>query len=186
MPRKTLSVLALSLIVFIVPPKVYGEIEEVTLKVHGLACPFCAYGLEKKLKKVPGVSSYEVDLGGAAASVHMEKNAVLDFTAFEDAVKKAGFTLSGISVKAIGNISDSDTGLVFEVADSDQRFLFFEDESIHKKSDAGEPLETLTDQMKQKLLRIKEKGALVRVEGAVHEHAGLPAGLAIEKIEELP
>ena len=185
MLKGMLSVLTLSLIVFIVPPKVYGEIEEVILGVDGLACPFCAYGLEKKLKKVSGVSSYEVDLGGAAASVHMEKNAVLDFTAFEDAVKKAGFTLSGISVRAIGNIVDSNTGLAFEVANSDQRFLLLEDEATHKKSDAGEPLEVLTDQMKQKLLRLKETGALLRVEGTAHDHAGLPAGLAIEKIEEL-
>ena len=180
--KKVLLVFMLTLIVL---PLAYGEIEEVTLNVDGLSCPFCAFGLEKKLKKVSGVSSYEVDMGQAEASVVLEQNAVLDFGAFEKAVKKAGFTLSGISVKAIGHIADSDRGLVFKVVHSDQKFLLFEDESIHIKSLKAEPLKMLSAPMKEKLLKIKEQEALIRVEGSVHEHPELPPGLAIEKIEAL-
>ena len=117
---KVLLVFILSLVVL---PLAYGEIEEVTLKVDGLACPFCVYGLEKKLKKVSGVSSYEVDRGGASASVVMEPDAVLDLAAVKNAVKEAGFTLSGITIKAKGNVADADTGLVFKVTNSHQIFL---------------------------------------------------------------
>ena len=33
------------------------------LGVGGLACPFCAYGIEKRLNKVDGVTGVEVDVG---------------------------------------------------------------------------------------------------------------------------
>ena len=33
------------------------------LGVDGLACPFCAYGIEKRLNKVDGVTGVEVDVG---------------------------------------------------------------------------------------------------------------------------
>lgn len=35
-------------------PAAHGQILDAQLKVKGLACPFCAYGLERKLKKLPG------------------------------------------------------------------------------------------------------------------------------------
>jgi len=34
----------------------------VKIRVDGPACPFCAYGLEKKLKRVEGVKDLEIDL----------------------------------------------------------------------------------------------------------------------------
>lgn len=39
------------------PQEVFIKIE-----VKGLACPYCAYGLEKDLKKVKGIDYIEIDL----------------------------------------------------------------------------------------------------------------------------
>ena len=38
------------------------ELTYVKVEVKGLACPFCAYGLEKKLKEEDGVKSIKIDV----------------------------------------------------------------------------------------------------------------------------
>ncbi|MDQ3269572.1 MAG: heavy-metal-associated domain-containing protein [Pseudomonadota bacterium] len=38
------------------------------LRVDGLACPFCAYGIEKQLSKLDGVARVETDIGDASSS----------------------------------------------------------------------------------------------------------------------
>ncbi|MDX1629678.1 MAG: heavy-metal-associated domain-containing protein, partial [Fulvivirga sp.] len=35
---------------------------KVKVEVDGLSCPFCAYGLEKKLKNLDGVTNIKVDI----------------------------------------------------------------------------------------------------------------------------
>lgn len=65
------------------------------LHVNGLACPFCAYGIEKKLKEVPGVERVETDIKDGVVVVTMEEAAAMDETAAKRAVKEAGFTLQG-------------------------------------------------------------------------------------------
>ena len=39
-----------------------ADVKGLTVKVDGLACPFCAYGLEKKLKQVEGVETLDIDV----------------------------------------------------------------------------------------------------------------------------
>lgn len=65
------------------------------IEVDGLACPFCAYGIEKKLNAVEGVERVETDIGQGVVIVTMDEGAVLDETAAKQAVKEAGFTLKG-------------------------------------------------------------------------------------------
>lgn len=65
------------------------------LHVNGLACPFCAYGIEKKLKEVPGVEHVETDIKDGVVVVTMEEAAAMDEAAAKQAVKEAGFTLEG-------------------------------------------------------------------------------------------
>lgn len=63
------------------------------LGVDGLACPFCAYGIEKKLSAIEGVLSLDVDIGKGAVIVHMAAQAILDPAAAERAITDAGFDL---------------------------------------------------------------------------------------------
>jgi len=65
------------------------------LRVDGLACPFCAYGIEKKLNAVKGVQRIDVDIGAGSVIVTMAEGAALDEAAAKQAVKAAGFTLRG-------------------------------------------------------------------------------------------
>lgn len=63
------------------------------IEVDGLACPFCAYGVEKKLNAVQGVERVETDISEGVVIVTMKDGAVLDETVATQAVKEAGFTL---------------------------------------------------------------------------------------------
>lgn len=65
------------------------------LEVDGLACPFCAYGIEKKLNAVPDVERIETDIREGVVIVTMEDGAVLDESTAKQAVREAGFTLRG-------------------------------------------------------------------------------------------
>jgi len=63
------------------------------LHVDGLACPFCAYGIEKKLNAIKGVQKIEVDIATGTVGVTMTEGASLDEVTAQQAVKDAGFTL---------------------------------------------------------------------------------------------
>lgn len=65
------------------------------LQVTGLACPFCAYGIEKQLGALEGVERVETHIKDGAVIVTMRDGAALDETSARKAVEAAGFTLDG-------------------------------------------------------------------------------------------
>jgi len=67
------------------------------IAVDGLSCPFCAYGLEKNLKKVNGVGSVKIDMKTGKATVLLKQDANVDDKSLRQAVKKAGFTARDIT-----------------------------------------------------------------------------------------
>lgn len=67
------------------------------LGVKGLACPFCAFGIEKQLNRVDGVTGVQVDIGESVVRVTMEADARLTEERARQAVDEAGFTLHSFS-----------------------------------------------------------------------------------------
>lgn len=67
------------------------------LGVDGLACPFCAYGIEKRLNKVDGVTGVEVDIGTSTVRVTLQDGKTLSEAQARQAVDEAGFTLRSYS-----------------------------------------------------------------------------------------
>ncbi len=63
------------------------------LGVDGLACPFCAFGIEKRLNKVDGVTDIEIDIGDSVVRVTLQEGKTLTEEQARQAVKEAGFTL---------------------------------------------------------------------------------------------
>jgi mercuric ion binding protein len=63
------------------------------MQVDGLACPFCAYGIEKKLSSIKGVKDIKVDIKKGQVIVTMADGATLSENLAREKVKKAGFTL---------------------------------------------------------------------------------------------
>ena len=63
------------------------------LTIDGLACPFCAYGIEKHLTALEEVESIEIDIDEGLVAVTMAEGATLDRADIDRAVMDAGFTL---------------------------------------------------------------------------------------------
>jgi copper chaperone CopZ len=78
-----------------------GEVQpdttrQVIIQVDGMSCPFCAYGLEKKLSKLDGVEQIEISLEQGQAVLTLEEGASVTDEALKKAVADAGFTLRKI------------------------------------------------------------------------------------------
>ena len=62
--------------------------------VDGMSCPFCAYGLEKKLRKVKDVESVTIDLNKGEVVVSAKAGSTIQEESLRKAVHDAGFTVS--------------------------------------------------------------------------------------------
>lgn len=71
------------------------ETDRYLIYVDGLACPFCAYGIEKQLKKIDGVDKLETDVEKGRVVIVMADGHSLARSDVEQAVDDAGFTLKG-------------------------------------------------------------------------------------------
>lgn len=77
-------------------PSAFAEGAVLHVWVDGLACPFCAYGLEKKLKPLPGVERVRIDYRQGWVEVTLEEGARLEEAAIRRAIRAAGFTPGAI------------------------------------------------------------------------------------------
>ncbi|MFQ5825520.1 MAG: heavy-metal-associated domain-containing protein, partial [bacterium] len=66
--------------------------EKITVRVNGLSCPFCAYGLEKKLKSLNGVAKLEIKINDGLVNLFLKEGAKLTEAEIQKKVKEAGFT----------------------------------------------------------------------------------------------
>ncbi len=69
-----------------------AEQEVVDVSVTGLACPFCAYSVEKSLSRLSGVASVTVDLAANQVRVVMQAEHTADLKQIKIAIVNAGFT----------------------------------------------------------------------------------------------
>lgn len=76
-----------------------SELQKVSIRVDGLACPFCAYGLEKKLKRLEGVERLEIKINDGLVILHFKADAKVDQELIMKKVKEAGFTPREIKVE---------------------------------------------------------------------------------------
>jgi mercuric ion binding protein len=83
----------LTLVLALMASGVLAEPLTYRLHVDGLSCPFCAYGLEKKLGEVDGVQSLETNIKDGTVTVTMKDGAPLSEASAKQAVKAAGFSL---------------------------------------------------------------------------------------------
>ena len=91
MSKRMLRVFALLLAALWAMPVWAGEAYK--LYVDGLACPFCAYGVEKKVGGLEGVEKIDIDIDEGVVAVTMAEGATLDEVAAKRAVDEAGFSL---------------------------------------------------------------------------------------------
>ena len=138
--------------------------KQLVLRVDGLACPFCAYGLEKKLMALPGVTSYDADLREGKVFVGLEPSASVDMEQVQEAVKKGGFTLRSITLTASGTLTETADGWMLDVNDADQ-FLLVSPERLGPQLEDG-----------------VRQGQVVEVTGVLQTRETGPPELSIEDI----
>ena len=67
------------------------------LRVDGLACPFCSYGIEKKLINTEGVESVTFDLENGLVIVKVKEGVTLTESMLKQLIYDTGFTLRSVS-----------------------------------------------------------------------------------------
>jgi len=66
--------------------------QKIRVRVDGLSCPFCAYGLEKKLLKIDGVKAVEISVDEGEALLTLDGDTGVAEETIKKEVKDAGFT----------------------------------------------------------------------------------------------
>lgn len=77
-----------------------GGQKQAVVTVKGMQCPFCAYGIQKQLKKLPGAARVDVELAKNQAIVTFAPDAKVTDADIRQAVRKAGFTPGKIEWKS--------------------------------------------------------------------------------------
>jgi mercuric ion binding protein len=62
------------------------------MRVDGLACPFCAYGIEKKLKAIEGTGKIDVDLDKGLVKLNVAEGKELTEQQMKKLFNDSGFT----------------------------------------------------------------------------------------------
>lgn len=88
----------MALLVLLWTTPLFAAGKQYALEVAGLACPFCAYGIEKKLNGIEGVKDVEIHIGESKAIVIMREGATLSEEQARQAIQQAGFTLGSFTL----------------------------------------------------------------------------------------
>ncbi len=113
------TVAAALLMVLVGPSQAVAEVEQVSVRIDGLACPFCAYNIEKRVKTLDGVdrgARIVTSVEHGTAKFPWKAGVVFDPEAVRKAIQQAGFTPREISVTVTGTVEvapghDSNTSL---------------------------------------------------------------------------
>ena len=73
-----------------------GQKKYVKLQVDGLACPLCAYGLEKKLKALDGAENFNIDFKEGYATFDLPESTKITKEELKQIVSDAGFSLKSV------------------------------------------------------------------------------------------
>lgn len=76
----------------------FAQDKEVKIRVDGLSCPFCAYGLEKKLNDIEGVENIHIDFEKGLVTLNIVGSQKISENEIKSKVKEAGFTPKKIEI----------------------------------------------------------------------------------------
>ena len=152
-------------------PGAQAQIEEATVQVDGLACPFCVKGVEKHLKKIDGVEGVSTNLKKGEVRLRYKPEASFDLAGIQKAVTRGGFTPRAVKVTATGTVTGAGANLLFKVGNGKNSFLI---------------LDTRKKETRTKLEEAVESHRTIQVTGQVHKAKGNTQGLSVEAVKEIP
>jgi len=88
--------LSIPLLAIVLSTAAFAGGNQYALAVDGLACPFCAYGVEKRLSAMEGVESVATDVKSGQVVVTLAEGKTLSEAVARQAVEDAGFTLRSL------------------------------------------------------------------------------------------
>lgn len=99
--RAFVFLVLLTAALFVRPAMAQEAVEhpDVTIGVEGLACPICAYGLEKSLKKIDTVQAVSIHIKDGEVRMKLRDGAAIVEGDIRKAVVDAGFTLTTIAYR---------------------------------------------------------------------------------------
>lgn len=144
----------------------------IKIEIKGLACPFCAYGLEKRIKET-GAENVKIYVDKGLAQISYAEMKSLDFNQLKEAVKKGGFTSGAIEINAKGVLNKKYGRWVFEFDGSKDLFL------------------VKIDEASEKMIKEVEEGTTLRISATVEtvieqghgEHPAILKILSYEKVK---
>ena len=85
-----------------------AQSSEVKVRVDGLSCPFCAYGLEKKLNDLDGVDSIFIDFEEGLVLMQVTDLENISEEEIRTKIEEAGFTPREIVFPRKNEMPDKD------------------------------------------------------------------------------
>jgi len=190
--RVTSIIVTLTATLVFTAPAVNAQVEQVTLRVDGLACPFCAYGVEKKLKKLKGYRSLDVLMNEGKIVIGWKSDEPVDLPGLNNAIKEAGFTLRSVKATLVG-VVENDKGRYSLVLPAmlHQRFYLYESEKFSPGAQSHQQnerqAETLSAPLRKRLDDLSAESGTVRIAGLIRQQADAQLGLelGVEKFTNL-
>ncbi len=174
MKNKNMAIsIALGLVLGLSAIPTRAEMRAAELRVNGMTCPFCVFGIEKKLRHVSGVNEVEVFLDEGRIRLVFSAENTATVREIENAVEDAGFELSGLSVDVEGTLVEDDGAMVLQAGEASRYRL------IERNAGSVQPL---SPEAKRRL-RAKAAGGKVLVSGEVHSHSDDAPALLVERVE---
>lgn len=165
---RTLSVVWVVLFLLL-PVTATAEVTQAVVTVEGMSCPFCAFGVEKKLKQVEGTDEVTVNMKDGTATLVATEGKSLDIDQISKAVKASGFTAGLLRITVIGAVKEENENLLLDVRNSPLTIYLI----------------NLKPPFKQHLLDLVKSGAVASISGTVHEHVDDLPTMVPESILEI-
>ena len=182
MLKNLIYIVSLTLISPVFFQPAFAEINSVEMQVDGMTCPFCVYGIEKKLEALGEVKDARSNLKTGIVDIKIKEDAPLNIERLNDAIHESGFTPGRIKIKATGELTEykleGNEYPALQVTGTEQVFLLVPAPDHEKK-------EFLSEKKLNEIEKATEGGKkAIIITGYIHSHsAGITSALSIEGFE---
>ncbi|MCH7493682.1 cation transporter [bacterium] len=162
------------------PDRLEAEFARIEISVDGMSCPFCAYGVEKRLTRMESVRAVDVDLESGLVTVYPASGFNPSPDALNKAIKDAGFSPRGLMGVAVGTLVIED-GVVYLAQRGTGALLVLETQELDGS--------VLGEEVPAYLSAYAAAGTLLAAGGGLHAHKGKnppdPPGIEVASLEEI-
>ncbi len=93
-----------------------SDTTELSVRVDGLTCPFCGYGIEKRIKRLEAVATYRVNVREGTVTLVFSPGRAVRPEEVREAITASGFTARGMILAATGVVAYVDSHPTFTLA----------------------------------------------------------------------